>query len=145
MSFSTYILRCADNSYYTGHTDELERRLAQHQSGAIRGYTFKRRPVELVWSEQFATREEALTAEVKIKGWSRVKKEALMARDWKKLSKAACPPSERQGRSSTSLGIVPRLRSGGTDVGAHAPIIILVRPQLGRISARRRARCSTSG
>ena len=82
MSFSVYILRCADNSYYTGHTDDLERRVAQHQSGAIRGYTFERRPVELIWSDEFPTREEALSAEVRIKGWSRDKKEALIAADW---------------------------------------------------------------
>ena len=132
MSFSVYILRCADNSYYTGHTDDLERRVAQHQSGAIRGYTFERRPVELIWSDEFPTREEALSAEVRIKGWSRDKKEALIAADWAKLSKFALPPSEREKRSSASLGIVPRLRSGGTDSESAKPIIILVRPQLGQ-------------
>ena len=132
MSFSVYILRCADNSYYAGHTDDLERRVAQHQSGAIRGYTFERRPVELMWSDQFPTREEALSAEVRIKGWSREKKEALITGNWGKLSKAALPPSEREARSSASLGIVPRLRSGGTVSGLEAPVIILVRPQLGQ-------------
>ena len=138
MTFAVYILRCADNSYYTGHTDDLERRVSQHQSGAIRGYTFQRRPIELVWADHVATREEALSAELRIKGWSRAKKEAWIARDWDKLKAAAIPPSERSIRPSASLGIVPRLRSGGAAGGEAAltvsppPIIVLVRPQLGQ-------------
>ena len=82
MSFAVYILRCADNSYYTGHTDNLEVRFAQHQSGAIRGYAYERRPVELMWADHVPTREEALAAEMRIKGWSRAKKEAWIAKDW---------------------------------------------------------------
>ncbi len=137
--FFTYMLRCADNSYYTGHTDELHRRFDQHQSGAIRGYTFERRPVELIWAEEFETRAEALAAELRVKRWSRAKKEALVAKDWDKLSTAAMPPSERAERASAALGLVPRLRSGSRREGASAtpdlvlpPIIILVRPQLGQ-------------
>ena len=95
MAFWTYLLLCADRSYYTGHTDDLDRRVAQHQSGAIRGYTFTRRPVELMWADYFQTREEALTAELKIKGWSRAKKEALIARDWDRLKRFSRPPKER--------------------------------------------------
>jgi predicted GIY-YIG superfamily endonuclease len=57
--FYTYILQCADRSYYTGHTDDLETRIAQHQTGAIRGYTFERRPVELMWVQEYTTRYEA--------------------------------------------------------------------------------------
>ncbi|HMT43777.1 MAG TPA: TrmH family RNA methyltransferase [Chakrabartia sp.] len=133
MAFWTYILKCADQSYYTGHTDDLERRVGQHQTGTIRGYTFERRPVELVWAESFATREEALSAEIRIKNWSRAKKEALIAKDWDRLKIWSKPPGERQGSSSLALGIVPRLRSGGTELETHAmpPLIILVRPQLG--------------
>ena len=74
-----YILRCADNSYYTGHTDNLDERIAKHQSGEIEGYTSTRLPVTLVFSEDFPTREEALACEQQIKGWSRKKKEALCA------------------------------------------------------------------
>ncbi len=70
MTFWTYILRCADGSYYTGHTDNLERRFGQHQSGGIPGYTHTRRPVSLLWSQDFGSRQEALTAERRIKGWS---------------------------------------------------------------------------
>jgi tRNA/rRNA methyltransferase len=108
--FYTYILQCADRSYYTGHTDDLEKRVAQHQTGAIRGYTYERRPVELMWVQEFTTRYEALTAEIKIKNWSRAKKEALIAKDWDRLKLYSRPPTERFGLAdarhspSTSLG-----------------------------------------
>ncbi|MFA5683684.1 MAG: GIY-YIG nuclease family protein [Lysobacteraceae bacterium] len=85
MAFWTYMLRCADGSFYLGHTDELERRIAQHQHGEIPGYTVKRRPVTLVWSQPFSTREEALAAERQVKGWARAKKEALIRGDWKAI------------------------------------------------------------
>ncbi|MEH6827999.1 GIY-YIG nuclease family protein [Parasphingorhabdus sp.] len=86
MAFYTYILKCSDASFYTGHTDNLEQRFAQHQSGYFTGYTYKRRPVELVWSENFSTRYEALEAEKRIKGWTRAKKQALIDGDWELLS-----------------------------------------------------------
>lgn len=85
--FWVYILKCADNSYYTGHTDNLENRLAQHESKSISDcYTATRLPVELKFSQSFATREEALASERQIKGWSRRKKEALIKGDWETLS-----------------------------------------------------------
>lgn len=84
-----YILRCADMSYYTGHTDNLERRINEHQRGEIPGYTQKRQPVQLVFSQEFTTREEALTAELQIKPWSRKKKEALIRGDWAALKVAS--------------------------------------------------------
>jgi predicted GIY-YIG superfamily endonuclease len=71
-----------DDSYYTGHTDNLDERIAKHESGETEGYTSTRLPVRLVFSEQFPTREEALISEQQIKRWSRKKKEALMRRDW---------------------------------------------------------------
>ena len=89
MAFWTYMLRCADGKYYAGHTDNLEVRIGQHQSGLLGGYTLHRRPVELVWSEYFQTRYEALAAERQIKGWSRAKKEALIAGDWDTISRLA--------------------------------------------------------
>lgn len=61
--FHVYILRCADGTYYTGHTDNLETRVAQHQAGSFSGYTHDRPPVELMWSESFPTRLEALDRE----------------------------------------------------------------------------------
>lgn len=88
--FWVYILKCADNSYYTGHTDDLDKRFAQHQTGLIHScYTFKRRPVTLVFSQTFSSRDEALAAERQIKGWSRKKKEAMMRGDWIEVSRLA--------------------------------------------------------
>ena len=87
--FFTYILRCSDRSYYVGHTDELERRLVEHETGATRGYTATRRPAELVWFQEFPTREEAKAAEAQIKRWSRRKKEALIEGRMEELRAAA--------------------------------------------------------
>ncbi len=84
--FWAYLLHCADGSLYCGHTDELEHRIATYQHGQIRGYTHSRRPVTLVWSQDFATRYEALPAERQIKGWSKAKKQALIAGDWELVS-----------------------------------------------------------
>jgi len=101
--FWVYILRCADDSYYTGHTDNLEIRIAQHHTGECAGYTSTRRPVNLVWSETFVTREEALAAEQQIKGWGRKKKEAMMRGDWQEVSRLAqshsIHPSTSSGRT----------------------------------------------
>ena len=85
MPFFVYILRCADGSYYAGHTDDIEARLTAHDRGTIEGYTRKRRPVRLVFAEEVASREEALAREMQIKGWSRAKKEALVKGNWKRL------------------------------------------------------------
>ena len=87
MSFHVYILRCADGSYYTGHTDDLGKRLVAHQKGGTRGYTYSRLPVQLVFAEEFPSQEEAFYRERKIKGWSRAKKAALIQRDWDRLRK----------------------------------------------------------
>ncbi|MDD5035885.1 MAG: GIY-YIG nuclease family protein [Methylococcaceae bacterium] len=89
MNFYVYILSCADGSYYTGHTDNLEKRIGEHQSGACDGYTKTRLPVTLAWSQEFVTREEALSAEMQIKGWSRKKKEAMMQGEWDEVRRLA--------------------------------------------------------
>ncbi len=89
MTFWLYILRCADGSYYIGHTEDLEKRFAQHNLGAVSSYTHKRRPLTLVFSEQFSRREEALARERQIKGWSRAKKEALIKGNWTRLRELA--------------------------------------------------------
>jgi tRNA/rRNA methyltransferase len=126
LSFHTYLLRCADGRYYVGHTDNLERRVAQHQSGEVPGFTQTRRPVELVWSEAFPTREEALAAEQQLKGWRREKKEALIRGDWARVSDLA--------RKSFDTGLrqaQPLLRTNGEEKPAPPPVIVLVRPQLG--------------
>jgi predicted GIY-YIG superfamily endonuclease len=87
--FFVYLLLCADGSFYVGHADDLERRIAQHQSGEIKGYTQQRRPVELLWSQETASREEALAAELQLKGWSRAKKLALIRGDWDQIKQLA--------------------------------------------------------
>ncbi len=74
---------------YTGHTDNLEKRIAEHQVGEFQGYTRNRRPVTLVYSEAFQTREEALACERRVKGWSRKKKEAMMRGDWGEVVRLA--------------------------------------------------------
>jgi putative endonuclease len=89
MTFWVYILRCSDSSYYTGHTDNLEARIGEHQSGLNDSYTSGRLPVELVFSQECSTRVEALSAERQIKGWNRKKKEALMRGDWAEISRLA--------------------------------------------------------
>ncbi|MDA0734190.1 MAG: GIY-YIG nuclease family protein [Chloroflexi bacterium] len=97
MAFYVYILQCVDGSYYTGHTDNLEARLVGHQNGAIKGYTFTRRPVQLVFSDQFSTRQDAFERERQIKGWSRAKKLALIEQNWERLQDLS-----RNARGSTS-------------------------------------------
>ena len=89
MPFWVYILKCSDDSYYTGHTDSLEARVGQHNEGRIDGYTKTRLPVTLVFAEHFVSRAEALEMEMRIKGWSRKKKEAMMRGDWKEVSRLA--------------------------------------------------------
>jgi predicted GIY-YIG superfamily endonuclease len=76
-----YILKCADNSYYTGKSQAIETRIEQHQQGVFKGYTYSRRPVTLMWSAGFLTYKEAIMCERQIKGWSRAKKEALIRGD----------------------------------------------------------------
>ena len=82
-----YMLLCRDGSYYVGSAtgEDLSPRIAQHQSGALPGYTFSRRPVKLVWSEYFAQITDAIATERKVKGWSRAKKQALVNNDWKSI------------------------------------------------------------
>lgn len=104
VAFWAYILRCADGRY---HTDALDRRIAEHQTGGFCVFTSQRLPVDLVWSQDFPTRIEALEAERRIKPWSRAKKEALIRQDWNALKLFARPPHERSSCPqcpSTSLG-----------------------------------------
>jgi len=100
MAFWVYTLRCGDGSYYTGHTEDLEARVAKHMAGEVPGYTSARRPLTLVFSQAAATREEALACERQIKGWSRAKKEAMMRGDWAEVSRLARNASARPSTSS---------------------------------------------
>jgi putative endonuclease len=81
-----YILRCADDSYYTGTARSgLELRIAEHNAGRYDGYTASRRPVILVFSQWFDRITDAIAAERQVKGWSRAKKEALIRGDFDRL------------------------------------------------------------
>jgi putative endonuclease len=81
-----YILRCADRSYYIGTSrKDLDARVAEHNGGMYNGYTSGRRPVELVFAQHFEVIADAIAAERKVKGWTRAKKEALIAGDWSRL------------------------------------------------------------
>ena len=74
----TYILKCKDDSLYTGWTNDLKKRITSHNAGNGAKYTKARRPVELVYYEEFQTREEAMKREYAIKQLSRKEKEALI-------------------------------------------------------------------
>ena len=92
-----YMLRCADGSFYTGCTTDLHRRIGEHQGGDIPGYTACRRPVELVWAEEFQHIDDAIATERRIKGWSRAKKLALISGNRNRirhLASRAKPPDE---------------------------------------------------
>lgn len=86
--YYVYILLCADNSFYIGVTNNLERRLVEHKSGKNRNsYTFSRRPLELKWYLECDEPNSAIQYEKKIKGWSRRKKQALINENWEDLVK----------------------------------------------------------
>jgi len=85
------MLHCNAGRFYVGHTEDLEFRIAQHETGAIKGFTSSYLPVKLVWSQEFSTRYEALAAERQIKGWSKAKKLALIRGDWAEVSRLAKP------------------------------------------------------
>jgi len=74
----TYILKCSDGSYYTGVTNDIQRRFWEHQTGQVPGYTHGRRPVELAWCSDDLDIISAIHTEKRIKGWRRAKKEALI-------------------------------------------------------------------
>ncbi|MDB9720394.1 GIY-YIG nuclease family protein [Winogradskyella sp.] len=85
-----YILKCVDDTYYTGVTSNLNKRLFEHKSGAhLDSYTYKRRPVELRFYAEFTDINLAIESEKRIKKWSRVKKEALIKNEFEKLPNLA--------------------------------------------------------
>lgn len=88
--FYTYILECSDKSYYTGITNDIERRLIEHNSNEFpKSYCHERRPVKLVFAELFLQPEEAIALEKQIKGWSRKKKEAMIEMNYERLKELA--------------------------------------------------------
>ena len=80
-----YIVRCVDNALYVGTTDNLDLRIDRHNRGEACFFTARRGPVTLAFSEPHPTRAKAMERERQIKGWSRVKKEALIAGDLERL------------------------------------------------------------
>jgi len=88
--YHVYILRCSDNSYYTGITNNIGRRLIEHQLGEnLRCYTYKRRPVQLVFNEVFNDVNQAIAFEKQVKGWRREKKDAIINGNWDLLPELA--------------------------------------------------------
>ena len=88
--YFVYILKCSDDSYYTGITNSLDRRLAEHNSGINpECYTATRKPVELVFALEFKYVDKAIAFEKQVKGWSRKKKEAIIRDNWEALKKLA--------------------------------------------------------
>ncbi|MEP7255507.1 MAG: GIY-YIG nuclease family protein [Ferruginibacter sp.] len=96
-NYFVYIVECKDSSYYTGVTNNLERRLWEHNNDENKlSYTCKRRPVVLKYFQRFQDINQAIAWEKQIKGWSRKKKEALFKEDWeeiKRLAKSHINPS----------------------------------------------------
>ena len=81
--YFVYILRCSDGSYYTGVTNNIDRRMYEHENGLDpKPYTFKRRPLTLVFQESYNDINQAIAFEKQIKGWKRSKKEAIINGDW---------------------------------------------------------------
>lgn len=77
----TYVVRCSDGSLYTGWTNDLEKRILAHNEGKGAKYTKTRRPVELIYYEEFPTKEEAMSREWKIKHMSRKQKLKMIRAD----------------------------------------------------------------
>jgi predicted GIY-YIG superfamily endonuclease len=87
--FWLYVLECRDGMLYVGHTDNLDERMSQHDAGTADSYTTRKRPLRLLFAQEFESRYEALSMERKIKGWSRAKKLAYIAADWNAITKLA--------------------------------------------------------
>jgi putative endonuclease len=86
MSFFVYLLECNDGTYYIGVTNNLNRRLREHQEGIVSGcFTFSRRPVRLKYYLVFDNIYEAIKVEKKLKKWSKAKKDAYFKKDWEDL------------------------------------------------------------
>lgn len=80
--YYVYILKCSDDSFYTGITNNVSKRFEEHQLGKISSaYTFRRRPLNLVFQQEFNDVLQAIYFEKKIKGWTRAKKQALIDDD----------------------------------------------------------------
>lgn len=115
--YYVYILECNDKSYYIGVTNNLERRVFEHNEGKVKGYTSQRKPVILKYYEEFTDINHAIAFEKQLKGWSRIKKEALINKNIKLLKTL----SNRHGSSGSPRHInnyhgflLLRLRQAGS-------------------------------
>ena len=90
-----YILKCADGTFYTGSTNNLERRILEHQKGKGANYTRRRLPVELVYFEEYPRIDDAFYREKELQRWSHQKKEALIRGDIEKLQELSKPKNKK--------------------------------------------------
>ncbi|MBS1680824.1 MAG: GIY-YIG nuclease family protein [Bacteroidetes bacterium] len=89
-NYFVYIVECSDGLYYTGVTNDLDRRISEHNEGIHpKSFTFKRRPVKLKYWLRFSDVNQAIDWEKQLKGWGRKKKEALFKEDWESIKKLA--------------------------------------------------------
>jgi putative endonuclease len=102
--YFVYILKCSAESYYTGVTNNLEKRVSEHKSGTIKSYTSSRLPVELVFSERFSDVNQAIRFEKQVKGWNRIKKEALINKDFDLLVQISNLKKRNNRHPSTGSG-----------------------------------------
>ena len=98
-----YILLCNDGSYYTGSTNDLERRMAEHFSGQGANHTKKHPPVKLLYYEEFQRIDDAFYREKQVQGWNRKKKEALINGQYEKLPELAKCYAQRDVASTSSV------------------------------------------
>ncbi|MHA6523584.1 GIY-YIG nuclease family protein [Tessaracoccus sp. G1721] len=101
----TYMLECSDGSFYVGSTWDLGERVSQHMAGRGATYTSRRRPVRLVWAEEFERVDEAYAMEKRVQGWGREKRIALIEGRYDDL-----PTLARKGRRAAACEISPEAR-----------------------------------
>ena len=102
-TYYVYMLMCTDGTYYTGITNDVERRFGEHNFGIDpKCYTYSRRPVVLVHVSEFTEVWDAIDCEKRLKGWSHAKKSALVRGDWKMI--CALSNAKRSSRPLTSSG-----------------------------------------
>ena len=83
MKYYTYILLCKNNKYYVGHTNNLNSRFFRHLEATGAKFTKQNKPLRILWKQRFDTEIEAIQREKQIKGWTRIKKEKLVKKNWK--------------------------------------------------------------
>jgi putative endonuclease len=104
VNYFVYMVQCADDSFYVGVTNDVERRINEHNFGLDpSSYTHERRPVRLVHCADFARIEDAIKWEKQLKGWSRAKKIALVEGDWKRVQELSVNAALRQAQGDRIL------------------------------------------